>query len=43
MKSLSIHGGTSGEIESAKELLERRGAEDISATRESSSGTVRSD
>jgi hypothetical protein len=40
---LSVHCDTSEEIESAKELMDRTGAEHISSTGESSSGTVKSD
>ena len=40
---LSVHCDTSEEIESAKELMERTGAEDISSTGESSLGTVKVD
>jgi hypothetical protein len=36
---LSVHCDTSVEIDQAKEILERTGAEDISSTRESSAGT----
>jgi hypothetical protein len=36
---LSVHCDTSAEIDQAKEILERTGAEDISSTRESSADT----
>ena len=39
---LSVHCDTSEEIKQAKEILERTGAEDISSTGESSSGTSKS-
>jgi hypothetical protein len=40
---LSVHCDTSEEIDRAKELLERTGAEDISSTGESSAGTEKTD
>lgn len=40
---LSVHCDTSEEIDRAKEILERTGAEDISSTGESSTGTDKSD
>jgi hypothetical protein len=36
---LSVHCDTSQEIDRAKEILERTGAEDVSSTGESSTGT----
>jgi len=38
---LSVHCDTSDEIDRAKEILERTGAEDISSTGESSTGTTK--
>jgi hypothetical protein len=40
---LSVHCDTSDEIKRAKEVLERTGAEDVSSTGESSSGTTKPD
>src|SRR6202140_468951 len=40
---LSVHCDTSEEINRAKDILERTGAEDISSTGESSTGTVKQD
>jgi len=40
---LSVHCDTSEEIDRAKEILERTGAEDISSTGESSTGTDKTD
>src|SRR6202790_599740 len=40
---LSVHCDTSDEIDRAKEILERTGGEDISSTRESSTGTAKPD
>jgi hypothetical protein len=40
---LSVHCDTSDEIDRAKEILERTGAEDISSTGESSTGTMKAE
>lgn len=40
---LSVHCDTSEEIDRAKDVLDRTGAEDISSTGESSAGTAKSD
>jgi hypothetical protein len=40
---LSVHCDTSDEIKRAKEILERTGAEDISSTGESSTGSAKAD
>jgi hypothetical protein len=40
---LSVHCDTSEEIDRAKEILERTGAEDISSTGESSTGTAKAE